>query len=148
MVGAALVAGYARPARACGGFFCDRPAQTGTLPIAQSAENVLFVMNAGSSTTPATVEAHIQIRYTGPASKFSWIVPVTSVPTVSVGSDILFDRIEPPSRPSFSVSYQLEGNCQGVSGIGAGCGSAAAGGANSAGFGNVVDARGVGVDVL
>jgi len=148
VVGAALVAGYARPARACGGFFCDRPAQTGTLPIAQSAENVLFVMNAGSSTTPATVEAHIQIRYTGPASKFSWIVPVTSVPTVSVGSDILFDRIEPPSRPSFSVSYQLEGNCQGVSGIGAGCGSAAAGGANSAGFGNVVDAGGVGVDVL
>ena len=73
------------------------------------------------------MEAHIQVLYTGPASKFSWIVPVTSVPTVSVGADILFDRIEPPTRPSFNVTYQQEGNCRGVSGVGAGCGSAAGG---------------------
>jgi MYXO-CTERM domain-containing protein len=145
---AALVAGPgARAARACGGFFCDRPSTTGTLPIAQAAENVLFVMGKDQNGA-ATVDAHIQILYTGPASKFSWIVPVTSVPTVSVGSDILFERIEPPTRPSFSVTYQLEGNCSGVSGVGAGCGSSASGGANSAGFGGVVDAGGPGVNVL
>src|SRR5689334_15319567 len=34
-----------RAARACGGFFCDRPSVTGPLPIAQAAENVLFVMD-------------------------------------------------------------------------------------------------------
>jgi hypothetical protein len=147
-IGAVVAVGAgARPAQACGGFFCDRPGTTGTLPIAQAAENVLFVMSKDANGA-ATVDAHIQIKYTGPASKFSWIVPVTSTPTVTIGSDILFERIEPPTRPSFNISYQLEGNCSGVSGVGAGCGSAASGGsASSPGFGPVADA-GVGVDVL
>jgi hypothetical protein len=131
----------ARPARACGGFFRDRPPPDGTLPIAQSAENVLFVLDHDPATNAGTVEAHIQILYTGPASQFSWIVPVTGVPTVTVGSDILFERIEPPTRPSYRVTYQLEGNCMGVSGIGAGCGSSAAGGSEK-GF----DGVSVGVD--
>ncbi len=149
-VGVALLASsYAVPARACGGFFCNRPPPDGTLPIAQAAENVLFVMERDETSGAAVVEAHIQILYTGPASEFSWIVPVTAVPTVKVGSDILFDRLEPPTRPSFSVSYQMEGNCRGVSGVGAGCGSAAAGGSSAPGFGGVVGAdAGTGVDVL
>jgi MYXO-CTERM domain-containing protein len=139
--------GFARPAQACGGFFCSQPPPDGTLPIAQSAENVLFVLD--SNQAGGSVEAHIQIFYTGPASEFSWIVPVTAVPTVTVGSDILFDRIEPPTRPSFNVSYVMEGNCRGVSGVGAGCGSAAAGGGDSAGFGPVPGGDGgAGVDVL
>ena len=141
-------ASYARPAGACGGFFCNRPPPDGTLPIAQAAENVLFVLDRDPATGAGTVEAHIQILYTGPASEFSWIVPVTAVPTVTVGADILFDRIEPPTRPSFNVSYQMEGNCRGVSGVGAGCGSAAAGGGDSAGVGTVADAGIGGVDVL
>jgi len=130
-----------RLAQACGGFFCDRPSSTSTtLPIAQAAENVLFVMGKDADGA-ATVDAHIQIFYTGPASKFSWIVPVTSVPTVTIGSDILFERIEPPTRPSFNVSFQLEGNCTGVSGVGAGCGSAAGGAsATGGGVGPVSDA--------
>lgn len=123
----------ARPARACGGFFCNQPPPDGSLPIAQAAENVLFVLDRDPGTGVRRVEAHIQILYTGPASEFSWIVPVTSVPTVSVGSDILFDRIEPPTRPSFRVTYQMDGNCRGFSGVNAGCGSAASGAADSAG---------------
>ena len=149
--GAALlvVCGFVRPAAACGGFFCNRPPPDGSLPIAQAAENVLFVMDRDPETGAGNVEAHIQILYTGPASEFSWIVPVTSVPTVSVGADILFDRIEPPTRPSFNVSYQMEGNGFGVSGVGAGCGSAAAGGASSGGFGPVYDGgAGPGVEIL
>ena len=122
-----LVAWQVGAAWACGGFFCDGPSPGGPLPIAQAAENVLFVMGHDPASGASTVEAHIQVLYTGPASKFSWIVPVTSVPTVSVGADILFDRIEPPTRPSFNVTYQQEGNCRGVSGVGAGCGSAAGG---------------------
>ena len=110
IVGAAglvlLVCAFARPAEACGGFFCNRPPPDGTLPIAQAAENVLFVLDRDPATGAGTVEAHIQVLYTGPASEFSWIVPVTAVPTVAVGADILFDRIEPPTRPSFNVSYQ------------------------------------------
>ncbi len=114
-LGAALLAlAHPQPAQACGGFFCNRPPPDGTLPIAQAAENVLFVLDRDPVSGANTVEAHIQILYTGPASEFSWIVPVTSVPTVTVGSDILFDRIEPPTRPSFQVTYQMEGNCQSV----------------------------------
>jgi hypothetical protein len=119
-----------RTARACGGFFCDRPSPTGGLPIAQAAENVLFVMGNDPATGAKTVEAHVQILYTGPASSFSWIVPVTAVPTVDVGWDILFDRIEPPTRPSFQLTYQTDGKCQGAGGDGVGCS-----GTNAAGSG-------------
>jgi hypothetical protein len=112
-----------RAAHACGGFFCNRPPPDGTLPIAQAAENVLFVMDEDPATGAPRVEAHIQILYTGPATQFSWIVPVTAVPTVDVGWDILFDRIEPPTRPSFVPNYQVDGTCQG-SGSDVGCGAA------------------------
>jgi hypothetical protein len=111
-----------REARACGGFFCDRPTANGGIPIAQAAENVLFVMDKDPDSGAARVEAHIQILYTGPAAQFSWIVPVTAVPTVDVGWDILFDRIEPPTRPSFRLTYQMDGTCQDSGGVG--CGSA------------------------
>src|SRR3954464_6886880 len=112
----------ARGANACGGFFCNQPLGNGTLPIAQAAENVLFVMDTDPATGARRVEAHIQILYTGPATAFSWIVPVTAVPTVDVGWDILFDRIEPPTRPSFQLTYQQDGKCQG-GGSDIGCGS-------------------------
>ncbi len=102
-----------RGARACGGFFCNRPLPNGGLPIAQAAENVLFVMDTDPATGAKRVEAHIQILYTGPASQFSWIVPVTAVPTVDVGWDILFERIEPPTRPSFQLTYQIDGDLRG-----------------------------------
>jgi hypothetical protein len=140
-LGAALLAwADVRPAQACGGFFCNQPPPDGTLPIAQAAENVLFVMDRDPETGARTVEAHIQILYTGPASEFSWIVPVTAVPTVDVGADILFDRIEPPTRPSFRVNYQMDGTCRGFDrGGGFSCG-----GANSATGGFAPQAAGDG----
>jgi MYXO-CTERM domain-containing protein len=107
-----------RPARACGGFFCDRPPPNNTLPIAQAGENVLFVLDQGQ------VEAHIQILYKGDAAQFSWVVPVTALPTLDVGSDVMFDMIEPATRPSFSVQWQMDGTCKGFGGdSGSGCGS-------------------------
>jgi hypothetical protein len=125
-----------RAAHACGGFFCNRPPPDGSLPIAQAAENVLFVMDTDPATGAKRVEAHIQILYTGPASSFSWIVPVTAVPTVDVGWDILFDRIEPPTRPSFQLTYQFDGTCQSVGSRGVGCGSAASSAGGVSGPGN------------
>ena len=127
---ALLVWSHARPARACGGFFCNRPPPDGTLPIAQAAENVLFVMDRDPDTGERRVEAHIQILYTGPATEFSWIVPVTSVPTVTVGADILFDRIEPPTRPSFR-SPSDGGKLPGGPGMGAGLWQRRGGAANT-----------------
>ncbi len=134
---AALVVSLAAPgsARACGGFFCNRPPPDGTLPIAQAAENVLFVMDTDPTTGAKRVEAHVQILYTGPASQFSWIVPVTAVPTVDVGWDILFDRIEPPTRPSFQVSYQIEGSCSDLGAPGCGEVDAKSTGGNGGGPG-------------
>jgi len=113
----------ARAAHACGGFFCNQPQPNGPLPIAQAAENVLFVMDTDAQGVHR-VEAHIQIAYTGPATSFSWIVPVTTVPTVDVGWDILFDRIEPPTRPSFQLMTVVDGRCKGGGG-GVGCGGLA-----------------------
>ena len=126
-IAAAALAGpiALREARACGGFFCSQPPPDGTLPIAQAAENVLFVMDTDPATGASRVEAHVQILYTGPATQFSWIVPVTAVPTVDVGWDILFDRIEPPTRPSFVPTYVQDGKCEGFGGDGIGCSGAA-----------------------
>ncbi len=125
----------ARAAHACGGFFCNQGSPSGPLPIAQAAENVLFVMDTDAQGVHR-VEAHIQIAYTGPATSFSWIVPVTTVPTVDVGWDILFDRIELPSRPSFQLMTVVDGTCKGGGGGGGpGCGAAnsAAGGGSANG---------------
>jgi hypothetical protein len=134
LVALAIAAVGAREARACGGFFCNAPPPDGSLPIAQAAENVLFVLDTDPATGVHRVEAHIQIAYTGPATSFSWIVPVTAVPTVDVGWDILFDRIEPPTRPSFVLTRVMDGKCQGgASGIG--CGSAS-NGSSAGGPGN------------
>ena len=124
-VAAALAASFAgREARACGGFFCSQPPPDGTLPIAQAAENVLFVMDKDPATGAPRVEAHVQILYTGPATQFSWIVPVTAVPAVDVGWDVLFERIEPPTRPSFLPQFVVDGVCEGMS-DGVGCGGVA-----------------------
>src|SRR4029078_5960983 len=102
----------ARAAHACGGFFCNQPQPNGPLPIAQAAENVLFVMDTDAQGVHR-VEAHIQIAYTGPATSFSWIVPVTTVPTVDVGWDILFHRVGPPTRPSCQPTFQVDRTAHG-----------------------------------
>jgi MYXO-CTERM domain-containing protein len=140
MVAAALalvLAAAERPARACGGFFCDAPQVNQGPPIAQSGENVLFVMDTDPQTGQNRVEAHIQIVYTGTADQFSWVVPLTAAPELDTGTDAEFSLIEPATRPTFTTMYQQEGTCQGQSsGGGIGCGSfsgASAGVEDSAG---------------
>jgi hypothetical protein len=119
-----VLAATERPARACGGFFCDAPQVNQGPPIAQSGENVLFVMDTDPQTGQNRVEAHIQIVYTGTADQFSWVVPLTAAPELDTGTDALFSLIEPPTRPTFTTMYQQEGTCQGQSsGGGIGCGS-------------------------
>ncbi|MBM4361077.1 MAG: DUF2330 domain-containing protein, partial [Deltaproteobacteria bacterium] len=59
-------------AAACGGFFCS------TTPVDQTAEHILFTINAD-----ATVTAHVQISYAGDRDAFAWIVPVPSVPKLA-----------------------------------------------------------------
>src|SRR5882672_4595188 len=75
-----------RDARACGGTFCDNSGPR-AMPVDQTGENIIFVME------PGQVEAHIQIQYRGDAPRFSWVVPVQTLPDVQVGSEALFDRL-------------------------------------------------------
>lgn len=122
-------------AQACGGFFCDRPAAANPVPvIAQAAENVMFALDRDPQTGAGLVEAHIQIKYSGAADQFSWIVPMTSKPTLDVGSDVLFQVLEPKTRPTFTTQFLVDGSCQMPNGGGSsvGCGGSGESATNGA----------------
>lgn len=87
-------------AGACGGFFCS------STPIDQSGEKILFLIDSQKLT------AYVQIQYQGSAEDFSWVVPVPALPTLSVGSDEVFTRLESATRVSYSLRFnQAEGKC-------------------------------------
>ena len=111
---------FAAPVWPCGGFFCNRQPPNGPPEIAQVAENVAFAIDRDPATGKSSIEAHIQILYTGPADKFSWVVPTLALPTLEIGINTLFQRLEPQTRPQFSVRYVMEGRCKGT-GSEAGC---------------------------
>jgi len=78
----ALGAVAPQSALACGGFFCST-----VTPVDQAAEEILFAMD-GSEVT-----MHVKIAYDGPAEDFSWVVPVATEPTLSIGTDSLFTTL-------------------------------------------------------
>src|SRR4030095_8360897 len=96
----ALVAGH-REASACGGLFCNAPPPDpfAPLPVAQNGENVVFSITKDPAGGAPTLEAHIQILYTGDAAKFSWVVPVDTPPELSVGTDRLFTALASVTQP-------------------------------------------------
>ncbi len=85
-----LVTGVERVA-ACGGFFCQQ------IPINQAGEQIIFRHDGNQ------VTAVILIQYAGAAEEFSWVVPVPGVPTVDVGSDLVFAPLELATRPQFNL---------------------------------------------
>lgn len=84
----------ALPASACGGFFCNT-----SQPVNQAAEHVLYLQNKDSITV------HIQIKYQGPSEKFSWVLPLPSVPKLTPGSDAVFSVLDNATRPFFNLQY-------------------------------------------
>jgi hypothetical protein len=102
-----------RPASACGGLFCNAPPANPfqPLPVAQNGENVVFAITKDPAGGAPTIDAHIQILYTGDAAKFSWVVPVEAVPTLSTGTDRLFSQLAAATQPSFNAQYQTDGTC-------------------------------------
>jgi hypothetical protein len=98
--GALCFAEAPRSAHACGGTFCDTGPRA--MPVDQTGENILFVMDAGK------VEAHIQIQYRGDAARFSWILPVPALPEIEVGSDPLFAKLLAGTVPTFGYSTQRD----------------------------------------
>jgi hypothetical protein len=107
------VAAVPRDAAACGGLFCNArpPDPFAPLPVAQNGENVVFAITKDPAGGAPTIEAHIQILYTGDVAKFSWVVPVDAVPDLGTGTDLLFSSLSSVTTPSFQASYQISGTC-------------------------------------
>jgi hypothetical protein len=75
------------PAQACGGFFCS------SQPVEQNAERILFEIDMNGPTIAATVE----IRYSGDADDFAWVVPVVELgdePELEVAPGSLMTLLE------------------------------------------------------
>lgn len=98
LLGAALAPS---PASACGGFFCS------SQPMDQAGENILFSVESDGSMT-----AYIQIFYQGSADQFAWILPLPSVPTLSVGTNALFTQLEQRTAPAFVTNTEIVGTCR------------------------------------
>ncbi|HXK16414.1 MAG TPA: DUF2330 domain-containing protein [Polyangiaceae bacterium] len=93
-----------QPAQACGGFFCSA-----TNPVNQSAERIIFAKNGD-----ATVTAVIEIQYQGPSTSFSWLLPISGVPTaddIGVASNIAFQRLQQANNPQYNLTVRVEGTC-------------------------------------
>jgi hypothetical protein len=58
-----------------------------------------------------TVTAVVQIQYSGPAERFSWVLPVPGTPDVELSSDIAFQRLQAFSNPSYRLNTTVEGEC-------------------------------------
>ncbi|HMV68451.1 MAG TPA: DUF2330 domain-containing protein, partial [Myxococcota bacterium] len=97
----ALMACLAVPdvALACGGFFCSQ------VPIDQSKERIVFEVDPASS----TVEAHVQIYYTGAAAEFAWVVPTPGLPEIGLSVDALFDTVSTYTQPRYDLTYEYPG---------------------------------------
>jgi MYXO-CTERM domain-containing protein len=93
---------YATPAAACGGTFCNANPQQ--QPVDQTGENIVFAFDGDS------VEVHIQIAYdpNTDADKFSWIIPMQSLPEFFVGSELLFDNVLNGTVPTYGLNTTTE----------------------------------------
>ena len=107
--GALLTTLFAAKAWACGGCFSPpMPQQIQT--IVQDAERVLFMHDPASKKSTVWVE----VRYSGAAKEFGWVLPVPKLPKVGVGSTSVFDALD----STMAMRYQQEGkpaeNCRSV----------------------------------
>jgi hypothetical protein len=106
------------PARACGCFAIPNPAD----PVVQAGEQILFASDG------TNVIAHIKIQYQGPPSDFGWLLPLPSLPEVSLSTNQLFDQLTTATAPAY-VLTTVRDNCYGgstsssSSGLSFGCGS-------------------------
>ena len=80
------------PAEACGGFFYD---VSEIVPVEQNTERMLFEVNADG-----TITALMEIRYTGAAEDFSWIVPVPDLPDLGVAPPETLALLDAATRPT------------------------------------------------
>jgi hypothetical protein len=141
---------WSASALACGACFAPVPAvPTDKLQVLQSAERILFVRDDKAKLSTVWVE----IKYSGPADQFAWVLPLPKVPKVGIGASWLFDRLDLATAPRFQVVTLPSENCNSARSTGAACaassrdvafatsGKSAEGGGNSAGGGVTVLVR-------
>ena len=61
-----------------------------------------------------TVTAVIEIQYQGPSASFSWLLPISSVPTgesIAVASNAAFQRLQSATNPQYQLTTRVEGTC-------------------------------------
>lgn len=98
-------ASFTNSAFACGGFFCSQ-----NQPVNQAAERIVFADNGDG-----TVTAVIQIMYQGDAPKFSWLLPISTVPQgdqLALASNIAFQRLQQATNPQYTLRTTTEGVCK------------------------------------
>lgn len=90
---------------ACGA--CVSP--PGPTTVRQRSERVLFYRDPSTGVSTAWVE----IRFSGPASDFGWVVPMPKKPIVGVAPRYVFDRLDQAVAPRYS--YRLDSIDEGCS---------------------------------
>ena len=81
-----------RPATACGGFFYD---VSRIVPVEQNTARMLFEVN-----DDGTITALMEIRYSGAAEDFSWIIPVPDVPDLGVAPPETLAMLDAVTAPT------------------------------------------------
>ncbi len=104
---ALATAPLAQTALACGGCFSP-PAPTLDQTVVQNAERVLFYRD--EITKKSTV--WVEVRYSGLAQDFGWVLPVPKVPKVGVGSTAVFDALDAKMRMRYHFVYDQPENCR------------------------------------
>lgn len=105
--GAAALAMMALPvqrAEACGCFAPPDP----SVPIVQAGEQIVFSHDDGM------VTAHIQIQYQGDANEFGWILPLPSIPDMTLGTDELFAQLVATTQPKYRLDRIFENSCNAI----------------------------------
>lgn len=104
---------------ACGGCFSP----PGPNLVVQDAERILFYRDPVTNKTTV----HIEVRYSGPAKDFGWVLPLPKQPKVGVGNSYIFDRLDQAVAPRFYTKFSsTRENCHfsNASSAGFGCSTA------------------------
>jgi hypothetical protein len=94
-------------ALACGGCFSP-PAPTPDQTVLQDAERVLFVRDPLTKQSTVWVE----VRYTGLATDFGWVLPVPKLPIVGVGTAAVFDAFDTTMQATLAFQQGDPENCR------------------------------------
>ena len=100
----------ARPAQACGGCFSP-PVASVQQTVAQDSERVLYYRNPKN---PLQTVVWVEVRYTGLAQDFGWVLPLPKLPQVSVGLTLGLDLLDVHTKARFQLQSDKAGaeNCR------------------------------------